>query len=337
VLYLTDAQFQFAHATTSAAFLSRNLIVPEMIVVGVTNLDRTRDLYATRADFKFAGRTIPFPNSGNADQFLEFLEKELIPWTEATYRTSSFRILAGYSAGGNFTLHVARVKPGLFQALIAGSPWLAWDDHRELKALLPFLESPQLKLRTLYLSYADEGSEGPDMKLDVESVVSTLKSRGDASLKWELGTYPRENHETSVLKSYFDGIRMIFEGWSYPRDPQTNALKGTLEDVKAYYVGSGDRFGGNSTAPEAIVNELGYQYLRAGKTSEALAAFRLNAEQYPESANVWDSLGEGLQKAGNRSEALASYRKAVAVARSNHDPSLQSFEAHLAALERPPR
>ena len=53
-----------------------------MIIVGVTHPDRTRDLYATRADFKHNGRTIPFPNSGNADRFLEFFEKELIPWTE---------------------------------------------------------------------------------------------------------------------------------------------------------------------------------------------------------------------------------------------------------------
>jgi hypothetical protein len=72
VLYLTDGQFNFAHSRASAEFLSRNRMIPEMIIVGVTNPDRTRDLYATRADFKRGGRTIPFPKSGNADQFLEF-------------------------------------------------------------------------------------------------------------------------------------------------------------------------------------------------------------------------------------------------------------------------
>ena len=52
-----------------------------MIVVGVVNRDRTRDLYATRADFRAGNRVIPFPTSGNADQFLEFVARELIPWT----------------------------------------------------------------------------------------------------------------------------------------------------------------------------------------------------------------------------------------------------------------
>src|SRR6266851_4613907 len=133
VLYLTDAQFEFDQSRSSAAFLARNLFIPEVIVVGVVNNDRTSDFYATQADFKVNGRTIPFPNSGHADQFLEFIEKELIPWVESTYRTVPLRILAGHSAGGYFALHAMRAKPGLFQAIIVASPWLAWDDARELK------------------------------------------------------------------------------------------------------------------------------------------------------------------------------------------------------------
>lgn len=62
VLYPTDAQWQFEHTRATAVFLARNGIIPEMIIVGVTNRDRTLDLYASRADFKQNGRTIPFPN-----------------------------------------------------------------------------------------------------------------------------------------------------------------------------------------------------------------------------------------------------------------------------------
>ena len=52
VLYLTDAQWNFEQARASTQYLARNLIIPEMIVVGVVNRDRTRDLSATRADFR---------------------------------------------------------------------------------------------------------------------------------------------------------------------------------------------------------------------------------------------------------------------------------------------
>ena len=74
-----------------------------------------------------------YNNPSARKKFLEFIEKELIPWTEATYRTVPFRMLAGHSAGGNFALHAMRMKPTLFQAIIAASPWLAWDDRRELQ------------------------------------------------------------------------------------------------------------------------------------------------------------------------------------------------------------
>ena len=105
VLYLTDAQWQFAQTRTSAEFLARNGLIPEMIIVGITNPDRVHDLYATRADFKQGTRVIPLPTSGNGDQFLEFIAKEMIPWTEKAYRTSGLRIFAGHSAGGLFALH----------------------------------------------------------------------------------------------------------------------------------------------------------------------------------------------------------------------------------------
>lgn len=166
MLYLTDAQWQFAQTRTTVEFLARNGIIPEIIVVEVTNPDRTHDLYATRADFKQGGRTIPFPNSGNADQFLGFIQKELIPWMENGYLTSGLRILAGHSAGGNFALHAMRTKPDLFQAIVVASPWIAWDDDRELKELLPFIASRKVEVRNLLLSYADEGGE---MKADVDA------------------------------------------------------------------------------------------------------------------------------------------------------------------------
>ena len=214
VVYLTDANWNFAHTRSSAQLLARNRIIPEVIVVGMTNPDRTHDLYATRADFTRDGQTIRFPTSGKADQFLEFVSRELIPWVERSYRTSELRILAGHSAGGNFALHAMRTKPDLFQAVIAASPWLAWDEKRELKELIPFVSSPALRVRALFLSHA---AETADMKPDVDALVAALRQRGDSSVRWVAREYPEETHDTDVLKSYYDGLRMIFARYAPQR------------------------------------------------------------------------------------------------------------------------
>lgn len=330
VLYLTDAQWQFEQTRSTANFLSRNELIPEMIIVGVANADRTRDLYSTKADFKNNGQTVSFPTSGNADQFLAFIERELIPWVESKYRTMPLRILAGHSAGGNFAMHTMRTRPELFQAVIAASPWLGWDDSRELKALEPFLAGPDVKARALFFTCG--GGEGAAMKANLDALTHALRERKSDSLRWDSMIYPGETHDSVVIKSYFDGLRMIFDEWSPTRDQETNLLTGSLDQLKTHFAKFGERLSVAMLAPEGIVNEFGYEQLHAKQLDTSIAAFRYNAERDPQSANVWDSLGDGLDGAGKKKEALKSYRKAVSVAKQNNDPGLEHFKEQVARM-----
>jgi hypothetical protein len=179
-----------------------------------------------------------------------------------------------------------RLKPAFFQAVLVASPWLDWDDRKELKELLPFAASAKLQVRTLFFSYA---GEGPNMREDIDTLAAALNSRTDASLRWKLATYPDETHDSMVIESYFDGLRMIFSGFTYPRGPQTNLLKGTLNDVKAHYARFSDSLGYTQLPPEELVNELGYQFLSVKALDQSLEAFRYNSELYPQSWNVWES------------------------------------------------
>ncbi|HMB91391.1 MAG TPA: YceI family protein [Rhodothermales bacterium] len=62
---------------------------------------------------------------------------------------------------------------------------------------------------------------------------------------------------------------------------------------------------------ESELNRLGYKLLEQGRAAEAVQVFQLNAEAYPESANVYDSLGQGYAALGNRQQALAHYKRAL--------------------------
>jgi uncharacterized membrane protein len=62
---------------------------------------------------------------------------------------------------------------------------------------------------------------------------------------------------------------------------------------------------------EAELNNLGYELLRAHKLKEAIRIFQLNVEAYPQSSNVYDSLGEAYMDDGNKTEAVADYQKSL--------------------------
>lgn len=59
------------------------------------------------------------------------------------------------------------------------------------------------------------------------------------------------------------------------------------------------------------LNRLGYELLENDYIEASLKVFKINTEIYPESFNVYDSMGEALAKAGKNEEAIASYQKAL--------------------------
>jgi len=62
---------------------------------------------------------------------------------------------------------------------------------------------------------------------------------------------------------------------------------------------------------EASLNALGYQALQAGDHDGAIAIFRRNVEEFPDSGNTHDSLGEGYMVRGDRELAIESYERSL--------------------------
>ena len=58
---------------------------------------------------------------------------------------------------------------------------------------------------------------------------------------------------------------------------------------------------------EYKLNDAGYVLLNNNKIKEAIEVFKLNVELYPESPNVYDSLGEAYMKNGDSDLAIENY------------------------------
>lgn len=109
-------------------------------------------------------------------------------------------------------------------------------------------------------------------------------------------------------------IENILEGKPYTM-PQggmayalcVTALKGTAEEVRKAF----NMLKGNSVAKEEDINMAGYGILEQGKLKQALEIMKINAELYPQSWNVYDSLGELYLKNGDKENAKLNYKKSL--------------------------
>jgi tetratricopeptide (TPR) repeat protein len=66
-------------------------------------------------------------------------------------------------------------------------------------------------------------------------------------------------------------------------------------------------------------NSYGYFLLRSNQLDASIKVFKLNVEEYPNSANVYDGLGDAYLKAGDKIHAVAFYEKKSALDPSNED------------------
>lgn len=330
VLYLTDGDGHLMHTRGTADFLAQVGLMPNMIIVGVTNTDRTRDLTPSRADFQNPdGSLTRFATSGGGDRFLDFFEKELIPYVEANYRTLPYRIFCGHSFGGLFAVHAFLTRPDLFNAVVATSPTLFWDKDLELKRARTFFADRKTLSRTFFVSM---GKEGAAMDTSFEAFRKILASDTAAGFRWGSMTFPDEDHGSVVLRSHYYALRKIFEGWRMPRDQESGNYTASLEEMKKHYAGLSDRFGWKLLPPEVTVNLIGYQALQKKDTARALEFFRYNVANYSDSANVYDSQGDGLEAAGKLDEALASYTKAAELGEKSGDPNTDAFKKNAERL-----
>lgn len=326
VLYMTDGDAHMLHTSGTVSFLARNNRMPEMIVVGITNTDRTRDLTPTHVAQAPDNPNVRFATSGGADKFLKFIETELIPHVEKQYRVQPFRLLAGHSLGGLFAVHALTARPELFNAVIGVSPSLQWDNYVMIDRAKEFFKNRKDYNRTLFVTLGNEpGDIGDAFKL-FRDVLQKQQTRGFA---WEAVQMDDEDHGSVVLRSHYAGLRKAFDGWQYPRDPNTGAITGGFKAVEEHYRKLSERLSLTLLPPEPLVNQVGYQLLGQDKMDEAIAAFKWNVERYPQSANVYDSLAEAYERSGRLELARPHYEKAVALGKASNDPNLNVFQTNL--------
>ena len=312
VLYVLDGQRNFQFSVAVVNFLARNNLIPQMIVVGIPNTDRGRDFSPTTTD--------RIPNSGGADNFLKFTNNELFPFIEEKYRTQPYRILCGHSLCGMFSVYTLFTHPDMFNAHVAISPYLMYDEDYVVTKAESVLQQQSTFNNILYITLGDE----PTYTETLKKFTTLLKEKTNG-LQWDFSVRKSEDHGSIPLKSLYDGLEFIYSDWRIPNEVVDKGIK----SIKKQYKKLSEKYSYQIEIPEFFINNHGYRLLNQGKINKALELFKYNVQAYPNSANVYDSLGEGYENDKQFEKALDNYKIAVNKGKDISDPNLQIYKQHI--------
>ncbi len=220
VLYLCDGYWDFNLVKALSGNLLVDKAIPEIIVVGLgypgdrPDYGRLRRWDLTPVPAKYEGASYDGP-SGHAEEFLSVLEHEIIPLVEREYRGDpSYRVLAGSSLGGLFTLYAMFAQPGLFAAYVAPSPAAQWAEDWLLGFEDAFHRGGRPLGARLFVTYAEKD---PALILDgVKRFDARLRERAYPGLAYDFRVVEGEGHASTKAESYNRGLRFAFS----PRAPQ---------------------------------------------------------------------------------------------------------------------
>lgn len=154
VMYVLDGSSQDYRIAGILEILNRAEIVQDMIIVGIPNTDRNRDLTPHYIFQDTDGETL-----GKGDEFLSFLTNEVIPFIESNYSVNQYRMLAGHSRAGLFTYYAYLEQPETFDALFCFSPAFWRDNSIILGKAQEFYTSTRNENPFIFMSLGTEENE----------------------------------------------------------------------------------------------------------------------------------------------------------------------------------
>ncbi len=312
VFYLLDGEVHFHQGSGAVQYLSSVGVIPDMIVVAIHNIDRNRDFSPVHVN--------NIPTSGGAKKFLKFIGDELMPYINENYRTSSYDVIMGHSFGGVFITNALLDRPELFDAYISISPFLQFNEDYVVK-------KAEAKLHTSFESevrfYMCVGEE-PAYYNAISDLLILFDENKDPNLKNEYMNFIIEDHNTIPHIAIGKGLRYIFSDWMVSND----VIQAGLDAVDEHYAKVSEKYGMEIEANEGLLNMMGYTFLQNENSEESIKIFKANIERNPDSANVYDSLGEAYETIGQLELAKEYYKKAYDLAVEQNSRFIDIFKAN---------
>ncbi len=213
VYYFTDGDVAFGMIKGIADLLMMGKDIKDIIVVGVGYgqglnnwfTKRTRDLTPT-CDTIIAKGMI----SGEADNFLMFLQNELFPVINKNYRTiPDSSAIGGHSFGGLLDAYILFKQPELFKKYVIGSPSLIWDNKFISKLETEYFSKHKELNCNVYIYYAS--MDGKDEIINpTNEFIKNIKAHNYKGINLVTRIYEEETHTSVPAVAITYGLRTFF-------------------------------------------------------------------------------------------------------------------------------
>jgi len=336
VIYLLDAEWNFAAFTGMVHELSeviRNTVYPQCIVVSVPNTDRTRDLTPTHAEIGPDGKHMDgMQTSGGGENFTAFLQKELMPHIDSAYRTAPYKMLVGHSFGGLTAMNIFVHHTELFNSYLVIDPSMWWDSRKLLHETQDALKSRRFDGKSLYLAIANTMTFGMDtaqVQRDtafgfgwhIRSILllkNALQAGKGNGLNWSYKYYGGDSHGSVPFIAGYDGMHFLLGFYDFPpgfsgamgdKNMKTDLAKLFTD----HYQDISKHLGYTVLPPQQMIDGAAGFLFMNGLTGRSFSLLSLNMKNYPDSPNVYDSMGDYYAYQKDNTKAAEYYKKSLAL------------------------
>lgn len=217
VIYMLDAEYaSFAWSIGLVHYLSAYHI-PEMIVVGVFNKNRNRDMWSYRIE------GLANTKDDGAQNFMRFFAEELIPFVDQNYRTTSYRALYGRSAAGHFVTYCLLAHPDLFDAYLTSSPVIGFSNDQLLRQAEDFFRTRASLAKSFFIYYGDTDYNSVVKRIPVLERI--IRENTPDGFTWGV---KRVAGRHGPPESLYELLLMLFSDWTPVGRPVITPCQGEM-------------------------------------------------------------------------------------------------------------
>ncbi|WP_394751342.1 alpha/beta hydrolase [Spongiimicrobium salis] len=346
VLYILDGQRYFLNGILYQKTLKWKEKTPDFIVIGINTNNRKR-------------RKLFFDDS---KMFIDFLDKELIPYVDRNYRTSSKRLFFGWEMAGGLAIELLAQPQSMFSAYFIASP--THIDTARLDLLKKRLTQRDNASEFIYFSISPvESWSIPSL----ENLSKTLKEYAPEGLSWHYKILDEENHHSTPTKTIHEGLNKYFQDYPYIRFYSLKEFDdfGGITALKEHYQKRGEKYNLSTEIHKDTkhfmlvqsMNEDNYEsfvffmqefgdyykskrrdfwfnryaqfYLKYQKPNAAIEILTVGLDKFQNSSLILGSFGDAYVKKGDKVKAKEYYKKAIDFASKNGDKNIEVYESKL--------